>query len=126
MRKRLIMAAALAVAALNTPALAHHSYAMFDLNRTMALKGTVKSFEFINPHSWLNIIVDEPGATGEYRFELGSNGQLGRRGMKPSSFKPGDRINVEYHPLTSGAKGGAFVSATDPDGKPIPASQIPG
>jgi len=43
------------------PAAAHHSFAMFDRDRTVTLAGTVKTFQIMNPHGWLRILVPDPG-----------------------------------------------------------------
>jgi len=43
-------------------ALAHHSYAMFDLKQNVELVGTVKEWQFTNPHSYLQLVVVENGA----------------------------------------------------------------
>jgi hypothetical protein len=121
MIKKFAVATALSLMALSTGAFAHHSFAMFDAKKTMTIEGTVKSYEFINPHTWLRVIVtDLQGVQTEWVMELGSPSQLSRRGWKRNSFKPGDKIGVQFHPLASGEKGGQFISATGPDGKPIP------
>jgi hypothetical protein len=94
------------------PALAHHSFAMFDHDKTVTLNGTVKEFEWINPHSWVHLMAADP-ATGkvvEYSFEAGSTGQISARGWKMDSIKPGDKIAVEFHPLKDGSHGGQVLS----------------
>jgi uncharacterized protein DUF6152 len=53
--------AALAACASALPALAHHSFAMFDSDKTLTMTGTVKEFEWTNPHSWLRVMVEESG-----------------------------------------------------------------
>ena len=55
--------AALLVSAAALPALAHHSFAMFDAEKTITVKGTVKEFEWVNPHSWLRMMIQDQ-ATG--------------------------------------------------------------
>jgi len=42
-----------------------------------------------------------------------------RRGWKPGTLKPGDKITVVINPLRDGRPSGQYVSATGPDGKPI-------
>ena len=105
------------VAAMSTvPALGHHSFAMFDGDKTVTLVGTVKEFEWTNPHSWIRITAAD-ATTGEWAFEMGSPGQLGSRGMKPDSMKPGDKITIRAHPMKDGSHGGQFMSATLADGR---------
>jgi hypothetical protein len=110
---------AVIVTMFTVPALGHHSFAMFDGDKTITLAGTVKEFEWTNPHSWIRITAADPasGTPGEWAFEMGSPGQLGTRGMKPDSMKPGDKITVRAHPMKDGSRGGQFMSATLGDGQ---------
>ncbi len=55
--------AALAGAAWVSPAWAHHSYAMFDMTRSVDLKGKVVQFKWTNPHAWLMLDVKDAAAT---------------------------------------------------------------
>jgi hypothetical protein len=111
--------AAIAVTTFAVPALAHHSFAMFDSDKTLSLAGTVKEFEWTNPHSWIRITAVDAatGEAGEWAFEMGSPGQLGSRGMRPDSMKPGDKITIRAHPMKDGSHGGQFMSATLADGQ---------
>jgi hypothetical protein len=97
---------------------AHHSYAMFDVQKTLSLTGTVKSWQWTNPHSWLVMTV--PDAAGE-EVEWGLEGSAPtiyrRYGMTRDAVKAGDRITVVVHPLRSGANGGQLQSITTSDGK---------
>jgi hypothetical protein len=101
------------------PALAHHSFAMFDHEKTMTLSGTVKELEWTNPHAWLHIVaVDEKTAKPvEWSFEMGGVGQVSAQGWKPDSVKPGDKITVQMHPLKDGSRGGQYLNATLADGR---------
>ena len=108
--------AAVVAAMFTVPALGHHSFAMFDGDKTVTLAGTVKEFEWTNPHSWIRITAADT-TTGEWAFEMGSPGQLGSRGMKPDSMKPGDKITIRAHPMKDGSHGGQFMSATLADGR---------
>ena len=101
------------------PGVAHHSGAMFDSQMSLTLTGTVKAFQWTNPHCWIQVLV--PGAQGptEWSVEMGSPSQLYRGGWKQTTVKPGDTITVVIHPMRDGTRGGLFVSASDKDGKPI-------
>jgi hypothetical protein len=104
-------------AALATPlALAHHSFAMFDTRSEVTLSGTVREFQWTNPHSWLQLNVQNGGSTVEYSIELGSPNTMSRRGWRKTSFKPGDRVTVTMNPMRDGSPGGALVSAIDAEG----------
>ncbi len=115
---RSVLALVLAIGAV-APAAAHHSFAMFDADKTIAMAGTVKEFEWTNPHAWMHItVVDQTsGQPMDWSFEMGSPGQLGSRGMKPDSVKPGDKVTVRFHPMKDGTHGGQYMSATLADGR---------
>jgi hypothetical protein len=109
-------AAVLALAA--GPALAHHSGAMFDRTKQVDLKGTIKEFQWTNPHSWIQI--EAPNAQGkmeEWSVEGGSPNTLARQGWRPGTFKPGDKVTIRVGPMKDGSKAGIFVGAVLPDGK---------
>ncbi len=116
-KKTIGLVAILAVA----PALAHHSYAMFDGANTRTVSGTVAKLEWTNPHVFLWIYVPKPAGTGYdlYAFENGSVGVLMRLGWSKESFKAGDKVSVEYWPLKDGRPGGHFHKATYSNGTVI-------
>jgi hypothetical protein len=99
---------------------AHHSDAMFERGRTLELTGTVKEFQFTNPHTWLQVLVeDENGKEVEWSLEWGSPNQLGRQGIRPSTFTAGAKITVRTNPMIDGSPAGAFVGAKFDDGKTV-------
>lgn len=109
---------ALIVGTLATSAQAHHSFAMFDLTKSTTLKGTVKTFEWTNPHSWLWLTVTtNDGKSEVWGVETGSPTMLLRRGLQRTTFKPGEKVAVEIHPNRDGSTGGSFMKATFPDGR---------
>ncbi|HEY6455493.1 MAG TPA: DUF6152 family protein [Steroidobacteraceae bacterium] len=98
-------------------ALAHHSFAMFDMGKDTTLQGTVVQFQWQSPHSWLDIMVREDGgATQRWGLEMGAPNALYRRGWRQASLKPGDQVTAVMHPLRDGRRGGSLVSVTLPDG----------
>jgi hypothetical protein len=98
-------------------ALAHHSYAAFDMNQTLELQGTVVEFQWTNPHSWLIMVVpDASGNAVRWNLEMGPPGDLVRTGWKRNCLKPGDKVRVVLHPLRTKAIGGELVKVTAPDG----------
>jgi len=122
MKARLITAfAALALASAGAaPALAHHSFAMFDFQASKTVTGTVEQFDWTNPHTfiWLQVPTAS-GGTERFGFEGMSPNYLGRRGWSKSTLKPGDKVTVSYHPLKDGSKGGTYQKVTLPDGKEL-------
>jgi hypothetical protein len=103
-----------------TAALAHHSYAMFDMSKALAVQGSVAKVEWANPHVFVWLYVKQPNATGKYdlyAFENGPVGILTRFGWTKDTFRAGDRIGVQYFPLRDGSKkGGYFIKAVRQDG----------
>ena len=121
MNWKMVGLAVLVGSAFAAPALAHHSFSMFDADKTVTLSGTVKEFEWTNPHAWLRIMVNDPasGKALQYAVEMGSPGQQSRVGWKPDSVKPGDKVTVKIHPLKDGSRGGQFLSAVLPSGQEL-------
>ena len=100
------------------PALAHHSFAMFEREKFANISGVVKEYEWTNPHVWIHVMV--PNAQGkdvEWSFEMQSIAQDSRAGWRPDSVKPGDKVTVEYHPLKDGSRGGQLTAAVLANGK---------
>ena len=117
MKSRILALGCVAALALAAPAFGHHSFAMFDADKTVELEGTVKEFQWTNPHSWLQVVVvDESGQEAEWSLEMGSPGGLAREGWRPRTVSPGDKITFSMHPLKDGSSGGQFLAATLPDG----------
>jgi len=109
----------LILAALATTAFAHHSGAGFSKD-TKEISGTVKEFQFTNPHSWIQVMVtDASGKTVEWSVEWGSPNQLGREGYRPSTFPPGAKVKIKLHPMANGSSVGGFIAAQMADGKVI-------
>jgi len=95
------------------PALAHHSFAMFDATKATKLEGTVKEFQWTNPHAWILMTV----GADQWAIEMGGPGGLARQGWVPKTLTPGMKISAVIHPLKDGTHGGQFMAVTLPDGK---------
>jgi hypothetical protein len=99
-------------------AAAHHSFAMFDPDQLITKAGTVKEFEWTNPHVWIHIMA--PDATGkvvEWSFEMQAIAQATSGGWRKDIVHLGDKISIDFHPLKDGSRGGELVSAVLADGK---------
>ena len=102
------------------PAAAHHSGAGFNAGTVVELKGTIKEFQFKNPHTWIQVLVpDAKGKVTEWSLEWGSPNSLGRQGYRPSSFPAGARVTVRLNPMRNGQPAGGFIAAKFDDGKVI-------
>lgn len=96
---------------------AHHSTGMFDQTKTVKLVGTVKQFQWTNPHSWIQLdVANAEGVKEEWSIEGNSPNQLIRLGWRPGTLKPGDTVTVLARPMRDGAKGALFVEITLADG----------
>ena len=104
-------------------ALAHHSRAMFDQTKQVTLVGTVKEFQWTNPHCWIQVLVPDPSNPSaepvEWGIEMGAPVELMRKGWKPGSLNPGEKVTIVVNPLRDGQHGGLVVSVTGPDGRII-------
>jgi len=121
-RKRILTALCIAGAAgLAMPVLAHHSFAMFDQAKEVTLVGTVKEFQWTNPHAFIHVEVAQGNEKGVWDIELNSPNNLKRQGWKPNSVKPGDKVTLLANPLRdmSDHKGGLFIAVTLPDGSTL-------
>jgi len=101
-------------------AAAHHSFAMFNREQTLELKGTVKEFQWTNPHAFLEVIVE--GAQGQqavWSVEMNGPRALISQGWRPKTVVPGDKIVVKVHPARSGENFAQFLLITLPDGKTL-------
>lgn len=102
------------------PVFAHHSFAMFDMQKEVTAKGVVKEFQWTNPHSWVQLeIRNDKGETEEWALEALSPNVLSRMGWKRNSLKAGETVTVVYHPARDGSRGGHLVNVTLADGTTI-------
>lgn len=98
----------------------HHSASMFDQEQVKEMTGTVKEFQFTNPHTWIQVLVaDENGEEVEWSLEWGSPNQLGRQGIRPSTFPPGAKVTVRTNPMLDGSPAGLFIGARLEDGTTV-------
>jgi len=117
MKIKLLGLAGIAVAMYAIPAVAHHSFAMFDAEKEMTLQGTVKDFQWTNPHAWIMLSVDKQGEPEQWAVEMGGPNNLARQGWQSQTLRPGMPVTLVIHPLRDGTNGGQFVEVTLPDGK---------
>ena len=108
--------AGIAVALFASPALAHHSFAMFDADTKVTIEGTVKEFQWTNPHAWIMLTVMKDGQPQEWAIEMNGPGGLARQGWRPKTLTPGMPVKLMIHPLKDGTNGGQFMEVTLPDG----------
>ena len=100
-----------------SPAMAHHSAVQFDFTKTVAVTGTVKKFEAINPHMRLVLHVKDAKGERDIEFEGHSTNNMYRAGYRDKMIKFGDTITVNVAPLKTGAEGGYVTAAVTASGQ---------
>lgn len=116
----LTAAALLAGMAPAIPVLAHHSYSMFDMNKTVVLDANVTRFRWQNPHAFIQVRVDAGGGRmEEWAIEMTSPNNLVQEGWTRTTLETGDEVKLYVHPLRSGAKGGSYAGVRLADGSKL-------
>lgn len=112
---KLAIAAAL-MALAPVAALAHHSFAMFDQPAERWIEGTITEFQWTNPHTFIQVAVQQSGRTVVWSLEGGSPNILSRNGWRRTVLRSGDKVRILLYPLRNGEPGGAFVEVHKEDG----------
>ena len=106
------------LALVSAPSFAHHSGVMFDDAKEVTVSGTVKEFQYTNPHSWLLVDVkNEDGSVTTWGFEAEGPSTLMRAGIRKSDLAPGTALTITGNPMRDGRPAAAWVKATRGDGK---------
>ena len=121
MPSRLLKAVSIAgmLMAAELPVAAHHSFsAEFDSSKKLTLEGVVEKFEWVNPHSWLDIAVTKPDGTVEHwKIEGGSPSVLLRMGWNKNSLPAGTKIKVTALQAKDASFRGSSRDIEFPDGR---------
>jgi len=126
MTRTIKLATAALLLGVGLPAAAHHSFAIFEHSKTLTLKGTVQSFQWTNPHGYIDLeVADGPPGIDRYTLELTSINMLRRAGWKSSDVNVGDKVTAIVAPLMNGQQGGLLLELKMEDGRtlvpPVPA-----
>ena len=119
MTKTMVIAALLAVGATVVPAWAHHSFAMFDQTKTVALSGMVYQFKPIATHAELHFYLLGPdgklakkdGKMVDYGVEMAGAAGMARLGITAATFPVGTIVSVKVNPMRDGTNFGSLQSA---------------
>ena len=100
---------------------AHHSFAMFEMDKDVEYRGIVREWKWQNPHVHFTVDVTkqpgvDPKTVGLWDVEGGSVNIMARQGWTRASYKAGDPIRLVGHPMKDGSKGISLFYAIRPDG----------
>ena len=116
-RVRIVVVALLVGAFCPATALPHHSNVAYEVTKVITITGVVKSFEWVNPHTWLTVVVDDgKGGKVEWACEGRAPGVLGRAGWSRSILKSGETVTVHMSPAKDGSKVSIIARVTKADG----------
>ena len=104
----------LSLALITGPSAAHHSFAaVFDRDDPIEITGTVTRVEWVNPHAWFYLDVEnERGEVVEWGLEMGSANHLRRRGWNRNALQVGDVVTVAGSRARDGTTTGAVRTVT--------------
>jgi hypothetical protein len=119
----------LAVGACAAPAMAHHSFAMYDRSKTETLTGKITRFipganhaqilfELVDPDG--NVVLDSAGAPVIWGFETGPAARIARQGVTVDGFPIGTVITVNVNPLRDGRPFGVLTGSMVRCGNDVP------
>lgn len=84
---------------------AHHGSSIYDMSKSISVKGTVTEFSFVNPHSAIYLDAkDDKGNAGKWLIEADSPNNLGRNGWTRDSIKAGDVVTIVGNRAKDGSR----------------------
>lgn len=117
MRRALVTSLALATLFAADPARSHHSNVAYEVTKVITVTGVVKQFEWVNPHTWLHLVVDDgKGGKVEWAAEGRAPGILRRAGWTRGSLEAGETVTVDMSPAKDGSRTAIIARVTKADG----------
>ena len=99
------------------PASPHHSNVAYEVTKVITITGVVKEFQWVNPHTWVFVVVDDgKGGKVEWACEGRAPGILSRAGWTRRSVQPGETVTVDMSPAKDGSKTSIIARVTKADG----------
>lgn len=112
---------ALAATALSTfagTAAAHHSYAPYDMTKTVKAAATIKEFYWGAPHSSASFVIrGEDGQPQNLTLQGAAPNTMLRAGFNPRDMRRGIEVEITWHPMRNGKPGGTLATMKLPDGR---------
>jgi hypothetical protein len=103
---------------------AHHSFARFDMDKSVQLTGTLIAVDWRNPHIGISIDVrSDQGPMQTWVLEGGPPARFRDRGITKDHFAKaiGETLTIGVGPAKDGSRQGHLLTITWPDGTTIPA-----
>jgi len=101
----------------SAPVQSHHSNVAYEVTKVITVTGVVKDFQWVNPHTWLHIVVDDPkDGKVEWAAEGRAPGILLRAGWTKTSLKAGETVTVDMSPAKDGSRTSIIARVTKADG----------
>ena len=109
---------------LATSLAAHHSFAMFEMDKDVTYTGIITEVKWQNPHIHFGLRIDPgPGVdkdmVGSWEVEAAAIAIMSRQGWTKNTLKVGDKATLVGHPLRSGEKGLSLFYLVRPDGSQL-------
>ena len=120
-RLRIATLVVLAAGIAAVPALAHHSVpGTFNVEKTVAIKGTISKIDWINPHIYIYVDVKDPaGAVATWKVETLPTNHMRRAGVTKEEIlreaKAGE-VTVHMYPAHLNKTAGFLLRLTFPEG----------
>ena len=100
-----ILAVLLGLVSMTSVPLAHHSRAMFDVEKVISVEGVVTEVQWRFPHMWITLDVPGPkGKTESWGFEGAGAAMMVASGISPQILKVGNRVKIIAHPPRDSSK----------------------
>jgi len=108
----------LALLLLTVPLIAHHGTGgIYDMSKSVTLKGTVTMFKFVNPHVLVYLDVQGKAGTVNWTAEGPPVINWTRTGWNRNSIKAGDQVTVTLYPAKNGKPEGVLAKMVTANGK---------
>ena len=116
-----------AIAASASPAAAHHSFAIYDMQQNVEFRGVIETVKFRNPHMAMTLTVtNDKGEKQTINFVEGAPANmLARLGLRPELIQPGQEITAIGAPRQDDPDAWFLKAIILPDGTRFNALQTP-